>query len=299
MSHNDLIMDVSKEVFKLNKEFLSFRINKELFSHSSSHLEPQSEEDIIVTNLTSNYLAFRTKTTKKENYLVNPTYCIIPPNGTQVLNFTFHNKTGAKLDIKNHKFKFEGFIIKESEKDEDIKNLFQKYIINGTLVVGNIKKCHSQFIEEKNEGSNLRTSNESLGKLGNSMSNLSEYTVAEDNNSNSLLKEKIKEKEEENLRLSDIIENKGGRHIVDESNKEKLESLKMKYEQLKGEFDNLKRNEELLNQRIYNERNKKNEIRGAEKFIYKVPVIKEKTLPRNVLISIFALSVLIGFYLVK
>ena len=298
MSH-DLIMDLSKEIFKLDKEILTFKINQELISklssHSSSHLQALSEENITVTNLTSDYLAFRTKTTKKEFYSVNPTYCIIPPNETQILTFVFYNRIGEKIDAKNHKFKFEGFIIPETEKDEEVKTLFQNYIKNGTKVVGTTKKSHSQFIEQNEEGSNLRASNDSLG---NSISsNLSNYTVAEDKNSNSLLLEKIKEKED-NVRLSDIIENKNG-NILDASNKEKLDNLKLKYEQLKGEFDNLKRNEELLNQRIYNERNKRNEIPGTDKFVYKVPEIKEKVLSRNTLISIFALSVLIGFYLVK
>ena len=298
MSH-DLIMDLSKEIFKLDKEILTFKINQELISklssHSSSHLQALSEENITVTNLTSDYLAFRTKTTKKEFYSVNPTYCIIPPNETQILTFVFYNRIGEKIDAKNHKFKFEGFIIPETEKDEEVKTLFQNYIKNGTKVVGTTKKSHSQFIEQNEEGSNLRASNDSLG---NSISsNLSNYTVAEDKNSNSLLLEKIKEKED-NVRLSDIIENKNG-SILDASNKEKLDNLKLKYEQLKGEFDNLKRNEELLNQRIYNERNKRNEIPGTDKFVYKVPEIKEKVLSRNTLISIFALSVLIGFYLVK
>lgn len=300
MSH-ELIIDASKELFTLDKDILSFRFNQsilsKLSSHSSSHLQALSEENIRVTNLTSDYLAFRTKTTKKEYYSVDPTYCIISPNGQQVLNFVFYNKVGAKLDPKNHKFKFEGFIIPESEKDEDAKNLIQNYIKSGTKVVGWIKKCHSQFIEENDEGNNLRANNDTLGKSTSSI--LSNYTVPEDKKFNPLLMEKIQEKEEENLRLSDIIENKNSGNILDASNKEKLENLKLKYAQLKGELENLKRNEELLKQRIYNEKNKRNEIPGANKFIFKVPEIKGKKLSRNLLIYIFALSVLIGFYLVK
>ena len=296
----DLIMDVSKEIFTLNKEILSFKINQSnlsrLSSHSSIHagnLQPLSEEDILITNLTSEYLAFRTKTTKKENYSVNPTYCIIPPNGTQVLNFVFYNKSGEKLDPKGHKFKFEGFIIPESQKNEDVKNIFQDYIKNGKKVVGNSQKRYVEFSEENDEGSNLlRGSNNSLGN-----SNLSNYTIA-DEQKKSLLMDKIQEKDE-NIRLSDIIEEKSGGRFGFGNNMERLEKLKKEYNQLKEQVENLKRNEETLNKKIYIEKNKKNVHHGSDKFKFKVPEIKEEKLSRNKLIGIFLFSILIGFYLVK
>ena len=299
MSRN-LIMDESKEIFTLNKEILSFKINQsnlsKLSSHSSIHsgnLHSISEEDILVTNLTSEYLAFRTKTTRKENYAVNPTYCVIPPNSTQNLNLVLYNRTGEKLDPKSHKFKFEGFIIPESQKDEDIKNLFKDYIKNGKKVIGNSQKRGVQFLEENDEGSNiLRGSNNSLGN-----SNLSNYTVAEEKK-NSLLMDKIQEKDE-NVRLSDIIEEKTGGRFGMENNMERLEYLKKEYNQLKEQVENLKRNEELLNKKIYIEKNKKNVHHGSDKFKFKVPEIKEEKLSRNKRMGIFLFSVLIGFYLVK
>ena len=295
----DLIMDVSKEIFTLNKEILTFKINQSnlsrLSSHSSIHsgnLQPLSEEDISITNLTSEYLAFRTKTTKKENYAVNPTYCLIPPNGNQVLNFVFYNKSAEKLDPKGHKFRFEGFIIPESQKNEEVKNLFQEYIKSGKKVVGNCLKRYVHF-EENDEDSNiLRGSNNSIGT-----NNLSNYTIAEEQK-NSLLMDKIKEKDE-NVRISDIIEEKSGGRFGIENNREKLENLKREYNQLKEQVENLKRNEELLNKRIYNEKNKKNVHHGSDKFKFKVPEIKEEKLSRNKIIGIFLFSVLIGFYLVK
>ena len=249
MSHeHELVMDVSKEIFTLNKEILSFKINPQnskLSSHSSIHsgdIKPLSEENIEVTNLTSDYLAFRTKTTKKEHYAVNPTYCVIPPNGTKSLNFVFYNKTGGKINPKGHKFKFEGFIIPEAQKDEDIKKIFQENIKKGKKVVGNSQKRYVQFSEdnENNEEEILRGSNSSL-----SSSNISNYTVPPG--------------EEENLRMSDIVDQKSGGRFGMPNNKEKYESLKKEYEQLKEQVENLKRNEELLNKRIYNERNKNNE----------------------------------------
>ena len=297
----DLVMDESKEVFKLDKDVLSFRINysnlsklSSLSSSSSKQLQPLSEEQILITNLTSEYLAFRTKTTKKELYIVNPTFCIIPPNSTQVLNFKFHNKPGEKLDPKNHKFKFQGFIIPESKKDLDVKELIKEYTQNGEKVVGNEKKCCVKFLEE-NDNSILSGSINNL-----TSSNISNYTVANDLNQGSLLKDKIENKEEENLRLSDIIQNKSGGRFGMDNNKEKLEMLKREHNQLKEQVENLKRNEELLNKRIDNEKNKKSSSGGySTKFNYKVPVVKEAKLSKNKLIGIFLISILVGFYLVK
>ena len=298
---DELIMDQSRELFTFNKDELIFKINEcnqsKLSSHSSQHsgeLKQLSEEEIIVKNLTSDFLAFRTKTTKKQYYALSPTYCVIPPNGTQNLSIILYNQSGQKIDPKGHKFKFEGFIISKNEKDENIKNLFHEYIKNGTKVVGNIKKKSAKFIVENDEEGPLRASNNSLGS-----SNLSNYTVANDKKE-TLLMDKIQEKEDENLRLSDILENKSeGKIGVDNPNLEKLNNLKREYNQLKEQVENLKRNEELLNKRIYNEKNKKNVIHGSDKFKFKVPEDKDEKIPINKLIGIFIFSILLGFYLVK
>ena len=294
----DLIMDVSKEIFKLNKDILLFKIDplnlNKLSSYSSKHfsdhIKPLSEEEIIITNLTSEYLAFRVKTTKKENYAVNPTYCIISPNENKVISFLFYNKLGGKLDSKGHKFKFEGFIIPESRKNEDIKELFYDYIKKGNKVVGNSQKRYVRFSEGNNEENNsLLNSNRSI---------LSNYTIAE-NKKNTLLNDIIKEKEDENIKLSDDIENRRDGGLIMEQNKEKFESLKKEYNNLKDQVDNLKRNEELLNKRINSEKNQKKPTQGSIKFNYKVPQSKEQKLSVNLLIGLFLVASLIGFYLTK
>lgn len=295
----ELVMDMSKEIFTLDKDILVFKINPSNFSKLSSHSslhsndsQPLSEENVTVTNLTSDYLAVRTKTTKKEKYAVNPLYCVIPPNGTKVLNFIYYNKIGEKNDPKGHKFKFEGFIIQENQKDEDIKKLFHDYIKNGTKVVGNAHKRYVRFSEE--DDGILRASNNSLGS-----SNLSNYTMADDKKG-TLLMDKIKEKEEENLRLSDIIEGKKEEKSgLDNANLEKLECLKKEYNQLKEQVENLKRTEESLNKAILYEKNKRNVVNGSDKFKFNVPDDKDEKISRNKLIGIFLFSILVGFYLVK
>ena len=261
MSH-DLIMDTSKEIFKLNKDILLFKINPsnqlKLSSHSSlqsSNLKPISEEDITVTNLTSDYLAFRAKTTKKDNYTVNPTYCVIPPNENKILNILLYNMIGQNLDSKGHKFKFEGFIIPESRKDEEVKDIFKDYIQKGIKVIGNSQKRYVKFSEENNDGPSPI----------------------------------VEEKDEEKFGIDNNKEN----------NKEKFEQLKNEYNMLKEQVDNLKRNEELLNKRIINEKKRKNSSQGSNKFNYKIPTFKEEKISMNTLIGIFVISIFIGFYLVK
>ena len=295
----DLIMDLSKEIFKINKDILLFKIyplniNKFAFfssNNSSENKQPLSEEEIIITNLTSEYLAFRVKTTKKEYYSVNPTYCFISPNEQKVINFAFYNKLGAKLDSRGHKFRFEGFIIPESRKNEDIKDLFKDYIKKSIKVVGNSKKLNVKFSEGNNQDNNsLLNSNRSI---------LSNYTVAENKKQNKLLNEIIKENEEDNIKMSDVLENKNDGGLILKKNKEKYESLKKEYNSLKDHVDNLKRNEELLNRRILSEKNQKKPTQGSIKFNYKVPEIKEKKLSMNKLIAFFLIASLVGFYLVK
>ena len=190
MSH-ELVMDESKQIFKLDKETITFKIDSsnisKLSSMKNSHqFQALSEEDIHITNITSEFIALRTKTTKKENYSVHPIYCVIPPNSTQSLNIILYYKAGVKLDSKGHKFRFEGFIIPESQKNNEVKELFNDYIQKGIKVIGNKQKRYVKFIEGNEEESQqdtnlLKSSNNFLLNSNASIySNINNYTMAED-----------------------------------------------------------------------------------------------------------------------
>lgn len=304
---NVLIMDDSKQIFKLDKEILLFKIKPSSLNKSSAlpfaksgQMRQRSEENLTITNLTSNYLAFRVKTTKKDNYSVNPTYCILFPNENKLISFIFYYNLDSKLDSKGHKFKFEGFTIPESRKNENVKDLFNEYINKGIKVVGNTHKIYVQFSEENEEQQNNNESVNILLSNSNSTASLiSNYTVAENSKPNPFLSDILKDNEKQNIKLSDIVEDKSAGMSVMEKNKEKFYNLKKEYNLLKEQFDNLKRNEELLNKRIYNEKNKKIPTEGSVKFNYKVPEKKEEKLSINKLIVFFVLSFLVGFYLIK
>ncbi len=52
---------------------------------------------MTVKNLVNSNVAVRTKTTKKDVYAVNPTYGIIPPNGTLDIKFVYYIKVKLSL----------------------------------------------------------------------------------------------------------------------------------------------------------------------------------------------------------
>ena len=226
----------------------------------------------------------------------SPTHEIIKPNGNHTFKIIYYSDPEKILDPNDQKkFKLEGFIIPEEKKNEQAKDLFTEYAEKEIKVQGNFIKLRARFtIEEdiKENNNSIRESQNENVILRNSMvSNISEYTVPE--GQKSLLEEK------NNLRLSDLIVNNSNNSKVELSDKEKLENLKSEYNQLEKEVENLKKNEKNLIEKIKMERNRKNIVPESEKFRFNLPDIKEKPFARNILIAIFAFSVLLGFYLIK
>ena len=304
----ELIMDVSKELFKLDKDCLHFIINSATISKlsssptHSSHLKPLSETEITATNLTSDYLGFRVKTTKKENYSVVPTYSVLNPNGNQTFRIVYYNKSEKLTDTIKSKFLFEGIVIPEEQKNEPLKELFQDYIKKEIKVFGNSIKLSSKITLEENLNENTdNKANDVNNKVEDVkeeekeilresvISSASNYTIPEGPKSTLELNNSV--------RLSDLIVNNNSK--VELTDKQQLEYLKKEYNQLQEEVDNLKKNEELLHQKIKNERNKKVTVPESELFRMKLPEVKEKPLSRNMLIAILVFSALIGFYLIK
>ena len=83
-----------------------------------------SKTKVIIKNLTKKYVAFRAKTTRKVNYTVNPSYYILKPKENKKVVILFYLKEKEEINPKGHKFKFEGIIISEQEKNKDAKELF-------------------------------------------------------------------------------------------------------------------------------------------------------------------------------
>lgn len=303
---DELAMDTTKEIFKLDKDILDFIINplsmKNISSLPSGNKAPLSEVNITIKNITNEYIVIRVRTTKKQKFSVVPNHLMIKPNSEEKVSITYYHKSGHKLHSDECKFKFEGFIIPENQKNLEVKDIFKEYVQKKIKVIGNIIKINTKFTEEfkinnsldvikEDEKEILRESNNSLlNSQQSDMSILSRYSVpesikGEDDDKNNMVK------------LSDLIINNNKNEELND--KKKLENLKREYNQLKEELDKLKKNEELLNKKIKYEKNRKNIIPESEKFRFNVPVIKEKPFSRNILLGIFAFSAIIGFYLVK
>ena len=225
---SELKLDNSKEVFKLDKDILSFKINIENLSEQEpikSNIKSQNE--IKITNLTDDYLAFRTKATKKAYYDVSPTYFIIPPKEIKTIIISYFLKEGEIPKFNGHKFRFEAFVIQGNEKDKEAKALFNDYATKGQPVVGNFKKTFVQFMngeeikgENNQDKSHLQLPNR-ISHVRNA-SDLSEYLDIDENNEEKkdLLMDQIKSKDEQKATLSDILS--GGKSGISDIKKEEI-----------------------------------------------------------------------------
>ena len=287
MSSPELVFDNSKEVFHLDKEVISFNLNIENISEEEPlKSELKSETELKITNLSDNYIVFRTKTTKKLYYSVTPTYCIIPPKEIKNIKIVFWIKEGEIPKLHGHKFKFEAFSIDENEKDKEPKELISEYIQKGTPVTGNSQKTFVQF----NEGDNSSEKKDKNGKFLSlpktshirSGSNLSDYQDIEEKNENEskpLLSEQIKSNEEQKPSLSNIITG------------EKIESGENKNEVMEGNINNKK---DEVNNTLVNEN--KNECFKINRNIFED---ERKDVPDVLVFFALFIAMLSGYYLVK
>ena len=239
------IIDSSKNLFSIDKKVIVFEITNEKkntlsnininISNSSSHYALYiSHTSIIVTNLTSEYLSLRTKTTKKKNYNVYPSYCILSPNSEKKIDFKYFINEGEKISNSGHKFKFEGFIISNEEKDIDSKILFNKYISQKIPVKASLIKASVEFIEKENntEINDININNSKNNIIDNSITIKNDIINNDtnnniNNNSNIILfnannninniiditEEKIKENNENNNEKENIIDTKENNNI--------------------------------------------------------------------------------------
>ena len=151
------IVDSSTKLFSIDKPIIEFEINRNnndiqevnINNSISSHYPIKlGNTSILVTNLTSEYISLRTKTTKKQYYSLDPSYCNIAPNSEQKLDFKYFIKAGEQVSNSGHKFKFEAFVISPEEKDQDSKILFNKYISQKIPVKASLIKTSVKFIEK-------------------------------------------------------------------------------------------------------------------------------------------------------
>jgi len=280
--------------FKINRNYINNLLSSNLFQN----VNLISSSQIVVKNLSKEYVSVRAKTTKKQNYTVEPSYWILNPSEAKIINIYYYINKVEEINEKGNKFKFEGFVIKENEKDKYIKNIFADYIKSGTKVRGQVVKKNVKFIVDNN----YEIPNKSIIQKRYSSSEISSvYSIEES------LKELNSNSSDNTLRKEDssLSEDKKNNYQIsknEENSKdvEELENLKIEYYKLKNNIDNLKMTYYNLEKRLELEQNKiKEENIYRRKFTYQLPENKRKPLSKFILLYLFIGSVFIGFYLTK
>ena len=155
-TYTDLNLVKDSSVIKLNKLVLAFKINKKYFNlfpgkkiNINNDLTPISECDINVTNITTNYVAIRVRTTKKKYYTVEPTFCTLSPNSTIKITIFIYHLGNEKLSSRGHKFRFEGVVIPDNLLNKDTREIFKELTKSRTEVKGNSLKRIVEFISDE------------------------------------------------------------------------------------------------------------------------------------------------------
>ena len=157
---SELNLDSSSQIIKSsNNNILIFKINTNLLTGINKNINITSIKshitsitNIKIENLSHNYVALRVRTTKKFYYAVDPIYTIISPKSTKSIRIQYNSQPNEEITSIGHKFRFEGFIIDDKEKNtKNILGLFQQYIKSQKLVKGNIIKKNVIFVDENNK----------------------------------------------------------------------------------------------------------------------------------------------------
>ena len=297
---SDIIMDSSSEVFTIDKQILQFNINPNISSmdnnnSSKSSIHPVSSCSIVVTNLTDNYIAFRSKTTKKDLYVVNPPYTIIKPNNNQQILIEFFMKHKSLPNREGHKFKFEGIVINDSDINKPPKKIFEEVITNKIQVKGNTCKRNVEFIEDNKYDYHQIPQNIPNNSVSESI-NLSRNSVYKSVN------------ETYQSKLKGVSKNFNDSNINNEF--DELKNLKIEYNKLKNKLSELNTEYNILKNKIEqqknininnnnNNNNKSSNNVINSKFKYIPPESKEIKLSEQLTAIICFISLLIGFFLTK
>lgn len=195
----ELLLNPSREIIKLNKHVLSFNVNANVKNQ-------KSECDLKIKNLTFNYVALRVKTTKKEDYAVIPSHCIILPDDEVNVHFIYNPGNKEILPPQGTKFKFDAIVINNVDKDKDPIFLFEYFIQSRKVAEGNSIKRGVEFItsyekidEEDNKNNKEKKVNMNIEHKAISINDNMKVKGARP-----LLKNNHKEKEGQNIEMASL-----------------------------------------------------------------------------------------------
>ena len=322
------------DLFLLNKNILNFIIKpynnistiNNILSESNSQLSNptnnnnsikyKSECILKVSNISQNYIVFRTKTTKKKFYVVQPSHCIIKPNSTISISIEFISKEKNFPSNSGHKFKFEAIqifnnnllnlepkqIFEEIFNENNLQQIYSKkldvefineetYLNDNNNIINNNKINNDSFNSSVNESSIYKSVKYDNDSILNSNNNYNIDTNINKNNNNIL----------NNLNKSKINNNiKNNINKTKENNLEELNNLKVEYFKLLDQLNDISKDYNNLKNKLDKEKNlnlTENNISNLYNNKYHPNELKESKISINLALIICFISMILGFYL--
>lgn len=280
----EIIFDSSSPVITINQSSLIFKINQKYFQtqsqlpQNSNSLSPLSQTEILLTNLTSSYVAYRSRITKKKFYQVEPSHMILPPNSNITIKITFFHNFSLPFPPQGHKFRFEGIMIPNNMKRTDAWKIYEEFSKNKTEVKGNSIRKVAEFVFDNNYKVKFSEENNKL-EYSQSINNISDFNGTASIYTNALGKS--------NERPSRISLKNMKKNLEGVYRGEAFDFMKIQNEY----NDNLKELNDL--------KQKINELNAKNKFRYVVPDKDFSSVNKKMVILLFGVSFLLGFFLTK
>ena len=280
----EIIFDSSSPVITINQSSLIFKINQKNFQtqsqlpRNSNSLSPLSQTEILLTNLTSSYVAYRSRITKKKFYQVEPSHMILPPNSNITIKITFFHNFSLPFPPQGHKFRFEGIMIPNNMKRTDAWKIYEEFSKNKTEVKGNSIRKVAEFVFDNNYKVKFSEENNKL-EYSQSINNISDFNGTASIYTNALGKS--------NERPSRISLKNMKKNLEGVYRGEAFDFMKIQNEY----NDNLKELNDL--------KQKINELNAKNKFRYVVPDKDFSSVNKKMVILLFGVSFLLGFFLTK
>lgn len=280
----EIIFDSSSPVITINQSSLVFKINQKYFQtqsqlpQNSNSLFPLSQTEILLTNLTSSYVAYRSRITKKKFYQVEPSHMILPPNSNITIKITFFHNFSLPFPPQGHKFRFEGIMIPNNMKRTDAWKIYEEFSKNKTEVKGNSIRKVAEFVFDNNYKVKFSEENNKL-EYSQSINNISDFNGTASIYTNALGKSNERPSR---ISLKNMKKNLEGVHRG-----EAFDFMKIQNEY----NDNLKELNDL--------KQKINELNAKNKFRYVVPDKDFSSVNKKMVILLFGVSFLLGFFLTK
>lgn len=288
---SEIIFDSSSEIITINQSSLIFKINQTYFQNqfkltqSSKTLIPLSQIELLLTNKTSSYVAYRARINKAKLYSVIPSHMVLPPNSNTSIKIVFYHNFKLPFPPQGHKFRFEGIVIPKNMKDMDAWKIYEEFSKNKKEVKGNSLRKIAEFVFDDNYIPDFPEENSRLA-LSQSVNNLGDF-----NGTASVYMNALGNSNEKPSRIYLKNSKKNLGKIYNEENIDP-EKLKEECEQLENEYnDNLKELNEI--------KRKINEMNAKNKYRYVVPDINFSSINKKMIIMLLGASFFLGFFLTK